>query len=89
MTCNISVVDDKTDLLQVVVDRLVASCCRQTCCKLLSTDLLQVVVDRLVASCCRQTCCKLLSTDLLQVVVDRLVVSCQLLKERDVSKYIN
>ena len=40
-----------TDLLQVAICRLAASCELQTCCKLRTADLLQVVNCRLAASC--------------------------------------
>jgi hypothetical protein len=66
-----------TDLMQVVVNRLDASCHEQTWCKLSSTDLMQVVTNRLDASCHEQTWCKLSRTDLMQVVTNRLDASCR------------
>jgi hypothetical protein len=68
-----------TDLLQVVINRLDASCRQQTWYKLSRTDLMQVVTNRLDASCHEQTAwCKLSRTDLMQVVANRLDASCEL-----------
>jgi hypothetical protein len=73
-----SVAKLSTDLLQVVVHRLAASCELQTWCKLWTADLMQFVNCRLDASCELQACCKLWTAGLIQVVNCRLDASCEL-----------